>query len=153
MSQEKDLYFVAVKVFLEDTQGRFLIIKDRFGDWDLPGGRLREIDFEAPFEEIVERKMKEELGDNLKYELSSQINFMRHEREEILPSGEKEKKRIFAIGYRAQYYQGNISLGKNHEMCEWVTRDFIPEDYFTGGWLVGVKDYLQKIGVENNSNQ
>ena len=39
MTEEKDTYFVAVKVFLEKG-GKFLIIKDNFGDWDLPGGRL-----------------------------------------------------------------------------------------------------------------
>jgi len=43
-AENKDLYFVAVKIFLEDKDGRLLITKDRFGDWDLPGGRLREKD-------------------------------------------------------------------------------------------------------------
>lgn len=34
---QKDLYFVAVKVFLE-KDGQLLILKDGFGEWDLPGG-------------------------------------------------------------------------------------------------------------------
>ena len=39
---DKDLYFVAVKVFLVDSQNRLLIIKDIHDDgWDLSGGWLK----------------------------------------------------------------------------------------------------------------
>lgn len=145
MEHDKDLYFVAVKIFLEDKEGKFLIIKDKFGDWDIPGGRLRENDFETSFAEIIDRKLKEELGDNIKYDIKEPIVFMRHERNEILVSGEKEKRRIFAIGYRANLLDGNIILGKNHEKYEWVDKNnFVPEKYFTGGWLKGVKEYIEK---------
>lgn len=37
-TSQKDTYFVAVKVFLE-RDNKLLILKDNFGDWDLPGGR------------------------------------------------------------------------------------------------------------------
>lgn len=37
---QKDLYFVAVKVFLEKEE-KFFIIKDGFGKWDIPGGRIK----------------------------------------------------------------------------------------------------------------
>jgi ADP-ribose pyrophosphatase YjhB (NUDIX family) len=145
MEQSKDLYFVAVKVFLEDGNGNLLITKDRFGDWDIPGGRLREGDFEVPLEQIAERKMKEELGESVQYRLEDPIVMMRHERDEILATGEREKRRIFAIGYRAQYLGGDIVLGTNHEKFEWVSIEtFEPEKYFTGGWLKGVKEYQQK---------
>ncbi len=58
---EKDLYNIAVKMFLEDGKGNLLITKDRFGDFDLPGGRLLRSDFSVPLEKVVERKMGEEL--------------------------------------------------------------------------------------------
>lgn len=146
MNDKKDVYFVAVKVFLEDEKGNLLIVKDRFGDWDIPGGRLKEDDFEVPLEQVVQRKMNEELGDKVQYRLEEPVVFMRHERDEILSSGGREKRKIFAIGYRAQYLGGSIQLGKNHEKFEWVAVDsFDPEEYFTGGWLKGVKEYLIKI--------
>lgn len=141
----KDVYFVAVKVFLQDEKGRMLITKDKFGDWDIPGGRLRENDFLTPLESVVGRKIKEELGDKIKYELGEPIVFMRHERDEILASGERAKRRIFAVGYNAKYLGGDLSLGKNHEKHEWVSVDsFVPEDYFKGGWLQGVKEFQGK---------
>jgi len=30
--ENKDTYFVAVKIFLKDQEGNFLITKDKFGD-------------------------------------------------------------------------------------------------------------------------
>ena len=148
MIANKDLYFVAVKVFLQDADGNLLITKDRFGEWDIPGGRLREIDFATPLEGIVERKIKEELGEAVRYALGDPVVFMRHERDELLPSGEREKRRIFAIGYRATYLGGEIVLGGNHETYKWVSLDtFIPEDYFTGGWLRGVKEFMEKVRI------
>jgi hypothetical protein len=145
MGNNKDLYFVAVKVFLIDSEGNFLITKDRFGDWDIPGGRLREQDFSIPLESVVERKINEELGESVKYELGKPAIFMRHERNEILPSGEREKRRIFGIGYTAQYKNGEITVGKNHEKYEWVSIEtFEPEKFFTGGWLEGIIEFQKK---------
>jgi ADP-ribose pyrophosphatase YjhB (NUDIX family) len=140
---EKDLYFVAVKLFLENDKDQLLITKDRFNDgWDLPGGRLRENDFETSLSDVIKRKMSEELGDKAIYEVGEPVVFMRHEREELLSSGEKEMRRIFAIGYEAKYLGGEVVLGKNHEKYEWVDlKTFKPEDYFTGGWLRGVKEF------------
>lgn len=144
MNQNKDSYFVAVKIFLEDSKGNLLITKDRFGDWDIPGGRLRENDFDVPLEKVVERKMIEELGKDVQYVLGKPVLFMRHERNEILPSGERQKKRIFAVGYSATYSGGSIAVGSNHEKYEWVSlKNLKPEDYFTGGWLKGVKEYME----------
>ncbi len=144
MEGKKDIYFVAVKVFLEDGKGNLFIFKDAFGDFDLPGGRLREEDFAVPFEKIVERKMKEELGGKVRYTLGAPTVFMRQERDEMLSDGKRGKRRIFAIGYTARYESGDIVLGKNHTESKWVSLSTLkPEDYFTGGWLTGVKEYLR----------
>lgn len=146
---EKDLYNIAVKVFLEDGKrssrrlGNLLITKDRFGSFDLPGGRLLPDEFSVPLEKVVERKIKEELGSEVRYILGAPVVFMRHERDEILSDGKKEKRRIFAIGYKALYQGGDIVLGKNHESYAWIPLENLqPEKYFTGGWLEGVKEYL-----------
>ena len=90
--ENKDIYFVAVKIFLIKDDDKLFIAKDCFGDWDIPGGRLKQNDFEVPLEVVAERKIKEELGDNIRYELGDPAVFMRHERDEILASGERERK-------------------------------------------------------------
>ena len=89
--------------------------------------------------------MKEELGSDVRYELGEPVVYMRHERNEHLPDGKRERRRIFAIGYQAKYLGGDLALGKNHEKHEWVSiKSFRPEDYFKGGWLKGVKEFQDR---------
>ncbi len=138
----KDTYFVAVKVFLEND-GKLLILEDGFGDWDLPGGRIKKDEFNVSLEQVVKRKMSEELGDDVKYTLREPVVHMRHERVESSPSN--PIVRIFAVGYSATYEEGDIQLSSHHKQMLWMDLDtFKPEEYFTGGWLKGVKEYLLK---------
>ena len=137
---DKDKYFVAVKVFLE-KDGKFLVMKDNFNDWDLPGGRIRPDEFETELKDIVARKMKQEVGPDLRYEVGRPIVFMRHERIEHAPGS--PKARIFAIGYQAKWLSGEVKMSERHVEMIWANqKTFKPEDYFTGGWLKGVREYM-----------
>ncbi len=142
MSTEKDLYYVAVKIFLE-KDGKLFIFKDKFGDWDLPGGRIRKDEFNVPLEDVLRRKILEELGDKITYDVGKPVVFFRHERPEAGLNG--QVVRIFGIGYEGKFLKGKIKLSELHTQSEWVgIATFKPEDYFTGGWLVGVQEYLTK---------
>jgi len=138
--EQKDAYFVAVKVFLE-KEGKLLILKDSFGDWDLPGGRIRKDEFEAPLEQVIKRKMSEELGDEIRYAIGKPAVFMRHQRAENVPGN--PTVRIFAIGYEGILSEGEIHLSEMHSEMLWVNPNtFKPERYFKDGWLKGVQEYL-----------
>lgn len=140
MNEAKDTYFVAVKVLMR-KDNELLITHDVFGSWDIPGGRIKPDEFEVPLEEVVARKMREELGSSVEYELGKVAVHFRHERVE---HSTNQPVRIFAVGYEATYKSGDIELGGNHDKYEWVDLDsFKPEDYFTGGWLTGLQEYLQ----------
>ena len=140
--EDKEQYFVAVKVFLK-KDGKLLIMKDKFGDWDLPGGRIRKDEFNSPLEVVVQRKMCEELGTDIKYKIGSPVVFIRHERVEQVEG--KPTVRIFAIGYEGTLLAGEIMPSELHIDILWVDpNNFKPEDYFTGGWLTGVKEYLNR---------
>jgi 8-oxo-dGTP diphosphatase len=137
---EKDTYFVAVKVFLE-KDGKFLVMKDNFNDWDLPGGRIKKDEFHADLTEVVARKMKQELGEDLQYELGKPLLFLRHERVE--QASGNPTVRIFAIGYPAKWIDGDVKMSERHTEMLWADpKTYNPEDYFTGGWLKGVKEYI-----------
>jgi hypothetical protein len=132
----RDLYYVAVKAFLED-KGKIFIFKDGHGDWDIPGGRIQRHEFSTPLEKILQRKMREELGPTIRYKIGKPIIFMRHERRE-----NGAKARIFAIGYRAKLLNGKIMLSSHHTKSMWVPiKTFNPNAYFRGGWLKGMKEY------------
>lgn len=139
-SGQKDTYFVAVKVFLR-YQGKLLILKDNFGDWDLPGGRIRKKEFDVPLERIIQRKLSEELGNEIQYTIGSPVVLMRHQRHEQSPGN--PMVRIFAVGYEGILETGAIHLSPRHTEMKWADpKNFHPEDYFTGGWLRGVQEYL-----------
>jgi 8-oxo-dGTP pyrophosphatase MutT (NUDIX family) len=141
-TKSKDLYFVAVKLFLRDGN-KLLISHDIFGSWDLPGGRIKKDEFESPLESVIERKIGEELGGDVKYKLGNPEVFFRVKR---IEQDSGNEARIFAIGYAATYLGGEVLLGQNHDKIEWVdVNTFKPEDYFTGGWLTGVQEYLSQV--------
>jgi len=138
--EQKDTYFVAVKIFLE-KDGKLLILKDNFGDWDLPGERIKKDEFEAPLDQIIKRKMSEELGNDIQYAIGKPIVFMRHER--IEQAEGNPTVRIFAVGYEGTLQSGNIHLSERHPEMLWVDpTNFEPSKYFKGGWLKGVQEYL-----------
>ncbi len=141
---DKDSYFVAVKVFLE-KDSKLLILKDNFGDWDLPGGRIKKNEFTTKLSDVLERKMRQEIGSEAMYTMGAPTVFMRHERVEAAPGN--PVVRIFAVGYKATLTSGNILLSPRHTEMQWVDiNTFKPEKYFTGGWLKGVKEYqLQSL--------
>ncbi len=141
-SKDKDLYYVAVKLLLRDKD-RLLITHDIFGDWDIPGGRIRKEEFDKPLETVIERKIKEELGADVRYLLGQPSVFFRVERREAGLNG--KLVRIFAIGYEAVYIDGEVKLGDHHDRLDWVDiNTFKPEEYFKGGWENGIQDYLSK---------
>jgi len=143
---EKDLYYIAVKLLLRDGI-KLLVTHDIFGDWDLPGGRIRKDEFNKPLESVIERKISEELGSEVKYQLGEPKVFFRVERQEHDLQG--QMVRIFGVGYEAQYLAGTIDLGQHHDRMEWVDlTTFQPEQYFTGGWLAGVQEYIS--GLSSN---
>ncbi len=138
MKQGRDQYFVAMKVLLRDG-AKLLITHDIFGDWDIPGGRIRASEFETSLEAVIKRKMREELGVGIKYHLRGPKVFFRVAR---IEQALGEEVHIFAVGFEAEYLGGEIKLGEHHDKMEWVdVKTFKPSDYFTGGWLKGINDY------------
>lgn len=139
---QKDTYFVAVKLFLE-RDSKLFIFKDKWGSWDLPGGRIKKHEFETDLKDVIARKMSEEVGSEVRYEVEERPEvLMRHERVEASPGN--PTIRIFGIGYRAKWVSGEPKMSAAHTEMLWVdVKNFKPEGYFTGGWLKGVQEYLE----------
>ena len=141
MASPRDLYYVAIKAFLE-KDGSLFIFQDRFGDWDLPGGRIQRHEFKKPLERILARKIREELGSSVRYTLRDPFVFMRHQRREKTRGN--RAVRIFAIGYRVAFQGGTVRLSRQHTRFLWVPRRTLrASQYFTGGWRAGVEEYLR----------
>jgi 8-oxo-dGTP pyrophosphatase MutT (NUDIX family) len=142
MNKDKDQYFVAVKTLMRQGE-KMLITHDIFGSWDIPGGRIKPDEFETPLEDIVTRKIVEELGQSFEYKLGKVAVFFRHQR---IEHSTRQPVRIFAVGYEAEYISGDIELGENHDEYKWIDlRSFNPTEYFEGGWLRGIEEYQDLI--------
>lgn len=89
--------------------------------------------------------MKEEVGEDVKYKLGKPIVTMRHERvEQETGDSSNPTIRIFAVGYEAELLEGEPRLGDHHVEMQWVDIDaFDPREYFTGGWLKGMEEYME----------
>ncbi len=143
-SRKKDDYLVAVKLLLRDGD-KLLITHDIFGQWDIPGGRIREDQFKTPIEDILRDKVIEELGPDIKYELGDIKATFRVERAEAGRGG--EAVRIFGIGYEAKYLGGEVKLGEHHDKCEWVNIKTVNLSNYTSpaGWVEQLGEYQREV--------
>lgn len=98
-------------------------------------------EFHAPSSLVIKRKIKEEVGSMIKYKLGEQKVLFKVERTDERPK--PHKVRIVGIGFDAEYLGGPVDKGEYIDDYKWVdVTSLKPEDYFTGGWLKGVQDYL-----------
>ena len=141
-SMAKDEYLVAIKLLLRDGD-KLLITHDTFGQWDLPGGRIRRDQFDTPIEEVLSGKILEELGPDLAYQLGEIKTTFRIERSEV--GRGDEKVRIFGVGYEAKYLNGDITLGEFHDRFEWINIKTVNlADYSSvSGWVEKLDDYIK----------
>lgn len=138
----KDVYFIAVKALVRNGD-KLLITHDIFKSWDIPGGRIKKDEFRKPLENVLKRKITEELGPDFKYEIGPIVTSFRVERNEV---GIEGNSRIFAIGYEVTYRGGEITLGEHHDEYRWVDmHKFEPSSLFADGWEVGLESYLRAL--------
>lgn len=72
-------YHISLKVLLK--KGReYLFLKDARGEhYDLPGGRIDTNEHHIPLTAVLDREVREELGNDVKYVLGEPVfNYRRH---------------------------------------------------------------------------
>lgn len=143
----KDFYQVSLKIFLKNKKGQVLILKAADdgiykGFYDLPGGRINLDEFEAPFEKIIRREIKEEIGD-LDFDLSLRpvaLGRSFNSRNESPLGGPVHLLNIF---FEAQYKSGEIKISDEHLGFRWEKlREQNLEKIFTSPILQGAKMYF-----------
>lgn len=146
---KKDSYQISLKVILKNKKGEVLIMnghpKGSFaGFYDLPGGRIDENEFDVSFASIIQRELKEEVG-NVKILLNHKpVAMGRH----LVPASlinEKKDVHVLYIFFDAKYVSGKIKISEEHIGFEWVNLKKIKlNKYFTSGILEGINMYLSK---------
>ncbi len=149
MKKTKDFYQISLKLFLKNKDGEVLILKaveggSFAGFYDLPGGRIDTDEFRTDLMEVIEREVREEIG-NIKFIVKGKpVAVGRH----LLPkkSGSRQKEiHVLYVFFEAKYVSGKIKISREHKGYEWVKLEkVVPAKFFTSGILEGVKMYLKK---------
>lgn len=137
------VYHVGLKILLKKGD-EFLFLKSAYGtQFDLPGGRIDDVEHETPLVEILAREVAEELGGEIKYKLGKPVfQFRRH--------FEKLGLRIFCVAYEAEYISGEIHLSSEHSGYQWITREkfqeFAENDFFSAEEFRAFREYFGHCG-------
>lgn len=136
---EPGLFQITLKVFLQ-KEDRFLILRDyQSGEGDLPGGRIGYHEFMQDWHQALQREIHEELGEQVRFELSPQVIFWRRH---LVEAGSQY---CLLFAYEGQYLGGEIQLSHEHDEFHWVNRKYYqPQDFFTSSMLAAVQEFQQK---------
>ena len=124
MKRDYALYQVALKILL--WKGRkVLFLRDDKGKWDLPGGRIDNVEGKVPLEKILAREVREGLGRSVKYSLGLPVvQFRRYI--------DSRKTYNLLTVYEAKFLSGTIMLSFEHTHYEWLnprSYSFKKEDF------------------------
>ena len=146
---DHDFYQVALKVLLRNKKGEFLFLKCRdssshAGYYDLPGGRIDVDEFHTPFEDILAREIREEVGD-IKYTLDRRPATIGRK---IIPAAYTHSKErdfhILYVVFLVQYQNGEIKISAEHKDFMWLDlKSADTSKYFKEGVLECVNRYLE----------
>lgn len=140
-------YQVSLKLMLHNERGEVLALQSppssqMAGYHDLPGGRINESEVLLPFTTAMQREIKEELGEAVRWELTSEK-----------PSGislhhytsTRYQKEIYVLWilFDARYRSGEIVLSDEHVGFVWLDLERVElTRYFAKGPLLAVQNYL-----------
>ncbi|MFF0232822.1 NUDIX hydrolase [Micromonospora sp. NPDC005254] len=109
---------VAVTVFVQDGQGRVLLIqRTDNGLWALPGGAQ---DFGEYIAETAVRETREETG--IEVEVAEIVGIYSDPRH-LVEYSDGEVRQQFSICFRAQYLSGGPTTSDESSSVVWVARD------------------------------
>ncbi len=106
-------FIFSLKLILKKDNKILILTESKDGFLDLPGGRVEEKEVKLPIKKLFEREIKEELGEDVKYEvLKPALQYRRYDK--------FRKIYVFITAYEAKYLSGNIKLSSEHYKYEWA---------------------------------
>lgn len=136
-------FYVANKVFLVNTRGQILVVREGTGDdentnvgkWDVPGGRMEP--GESPID-ALRREVKEEVG----IEVAGTRPF--HVRD-WRPVIKGEPSQIVGIYHVASVGDVEPRLSKEHDEFKWLSPTEANPDELIGGLFETIQVWLKQL--------
>ena len=135
------IYHVGLKILLKKGD-EFLFLTGAVGKYfDLPGGRIDDVEHTTPLTEVIAREVSEELGEEIKYKLGKPVfQFRRH--------FESKGLHIFLTVYEAEYLSGEIKLSAEPSNLQWINPrkvDLKEEQFFHKEEYFAFKKYFENL--------
>ena len=111
-------FYVSLKVLLVNEKKEYLILKSANPNvfqkmYDLPGGRINKDEINLDFHKLVDREIKEEVGQNIKYKIRKDpVSVSKYE----FPN---KKSPVTFILFEAKYLGGEIKISDEHTAYLW----------------------------------
>lgn len=112
-------FTVSLKILLTDSHGNHLVLLSRSlnkywqGKYDFPGGRINDDEIKIDFHKLLNREIKEEIGEQVKYTLRPDPVAM------SMCQYLGEEKKLFIL-FEAFYLKGKIVISHEHLDYRWV---------------------------------
>lgn len=144
MKKDYATYWIAFKILLK-KKGKVLFLTEtasKCNFLDLPGGRADNNEGKVSLFKILEREVREELGDRIKYRLGEPIfQYRRYN---------KERKIYNLITvYKAEYITGSINLSFEHSKYQWLNPKkykFREKEFYNKEEYEAFRKYFKRIG-------
>ncbi|MCX6764167.1 MAG: NUDIX hydrolase [Candidatus Nealsonbacteria bacterium] len=139
MKKDYGIYHVGFKILLK-KENKFLFLRSANKKyWDLPGGRADNTEYKKPVLKILEREVREELGNKIRYKIGD----MAFQSRRYFP---KRKTYTLSTVYEAKYLSGEILISPEHSGYEWInpkTYKFKEKGFFCKEEYLAFKEYFK----------
>jgi len=135
--KEDQLFFVGQKAFI-GKDDKVLVLFNTRNKIDFPGGKIQE--GENDFVASIVREAKEETGLSIKISEPFVVWSF------ALPENhEHAGKRVFLVGFKASYSEGDIVLSDEHLRYEWVGKEDLDRLSDGSGHFQALQRYFAKF--------
>ncbi|MEI6863881.1 MAG: NUDIX domain-containing protein [Candidatus Adlerbacteria bacterium] len=137
--------YIGVKGLIVHSDGKVLITQEPThfvggGKWELPGGKIAVGEEEVPLEEILQREIREELGESFNVTVGPLIDIMRRPWNKPGASADQVMLAVF----ECPYVGGDITLSEENNNHAWVTAAELEQYEFIPGYLPVLQKYFTK---------
>ena len=140
MKRDYGIYHVGFKILLKKGNEFLFLRSANKKFWDLPGGRADNTEYKKPILKILEREVKEEIGDKVKYKLGK-VAFQYRRYFDL------RKIYLFTTIYEAEYLSGEIEISLEHSSYQWInpkTYKFKEKEFSSKEGYLAVKEYFKQ---------
>ncbi|KKT74269.1 hypothetical protein A2Z63_00110 [Candidatus Giovannonibacteria bacterium RIFCSPLOWO2_02_44_8] len=140
MKRDYANYQVALKLFLKRGNKILFLKLPESGLWDLPGGRIDNVETHTPLRKILAREIREELGVKVKYELGKPLFQFRRK------ALSRKTYNLLTV-YEGRYLSGEIKLSSEHASYEWINPKaykFKEKDFMSKEEYLAFIEYFSK---------